>query len=1050
MSVQLITKYYADVEKTIRYGGTSKETAVRTAFQNLLNDYAQQQNLMLIAELEYKTASGKVVIPDGTLKDALRLDWGYWESKDSDDDLEQEIVKKFRKGYPQSNILFEDGQTAILYQKADRINQCSINDPERLHQLLMQFTTYTRAEVRDFRDAIERFKGDLPQVLDTLRGMIEAQTKTNTAFKAASQDFLELCQTVINADVVPEDVNEMLIQHILTEEIFTTVFDDKQFHTENNISKELQKLEKTFFTGSTKRNTLDAIKGYYQIIKARAAEIVNHSEKQMFLKIIYENFYKAYSPKHADRLGIVYTPDEIVKFMIESTDVLLHRHFHKTLGSKNVEILDPATGTGTFVCDLIDYLPEAALPYKYKNEIHCNEVAILPYYIANLNIEATYKQKMGVYEEFKNICFVDTLDNVHALQYKDKQEHLFAISVENANRVKRQNSKKISVIIGNPPYNAKQENYNYQNANRFYKTIDEHIRSTYVKEGKAQNQITLFDMYVRFVRWASDRIDANGIIAFVSNSSFIDALAFDGYRKCIADEFSEIHIVNLKGNARTSGERRRREGGNVFSDEIRVGVAVYFMVKKEKHTPFKVFYNEIGDYVKSPDKKTYLHNRSIKDLSFETIIPKQNNWLNLTDNDFDELMPLMDKAVKAKRDGAAIFKVFSSGLKSQRDDWVYDFSESCLREKMQFFVEVYSKTLTNPDLPEKHSIKWDSELDNYRERNIKVQFDDSKVTPCLYRPFVSNLLYFDTHLNGRTYQWFDLYSRTHKNLYIAVNSAGNTKGFHALASDRIIDLHCTGDSQCLSLYYFDADGQPVENITDWALKRFRGQYASNTITKQDIFYYVYGVLHNPGYRKKYAQNLKREFPRVPFYEDFKAWRDWGKRLMELHIGYETVTPYALKRIERGAGKKNNTPSRLCGIGPSQREGVTGEHTGSPLRGTAGHQLPEASGAAGTARPADVPKPRLKADKVKGIIEIDGETSLTGVPAAAWEYRLGNRSAVEWVLEQYKESKPKDPTIREQFHTYRFADYKEDVIALIGKVTAVSVETAGIVEQMADA
>lgn len=1012
MSVQSITRYYAEVENIRRYSGTTNEMAVRSAFQNLLNEYAQQQQLMLIGELEYKTATGKTVQPDGTLKDALRLDWGYWECKDEDDDLEVEIEKKFRKGYPSSNILFEDGTTAVLYQKAVRVDQCPMNDPERLHVLLSRFVNFTRAEVRDFRDAIDRFKGDLPQVVQTLREMIEQQGKANRAFQSARQDFLLICQTVINRDVVMDDVNEMLIQHILTEEIFTSVFDDQQFHQENNISKELQKLEKTFFTGKTKRQTLDSIKSYYQVIKARAAEIVNHTEKQKFLKVIYENFYKAYNPKGADRLGIVYTPDEIVKFMIESTDWLLDKHFGKTLGSKNVDILDPATGTGTFVCDLIEYLPRQSLEYKYKNEMHCNEVAILPYYIANLNIEATYKQKMGHYEEFKNICFVDTLDNTDALDYVHKQQHLFSISVENAERVKRQNKKKISVIIGNPPYNAKQENYNYQNANRFYSTIDDRIRATYVKEGKAQSQINLFDMYVRFLRWASDRLDKNGIISFVSNNSFIDALAFDGFRKCIAQEFSEIHIVNLKGNARTSGERRRRESGNVFSDEIRVGVAVYFIVKKESKATFKVYYNAIDDYVKSAEKKLYLHNRSIKDLSFREITPKKNNWLNLTDNDFDDLMPLMSKEVKGKKDGAAIFKVFSRGIATQRDEWVYDFSGKTLAEKMKFFVSIYAKTITNPDLPEKLAIKWDRELDKYRTRGIIKKYDTSKIVNALYRPYVSKAFYFDQHFNGMTYQWPDIYGS--ENLYLCVPGLSSPKEFHVIAASTIIDLNCLpAGCQCLALHR-----QNEDNITDWALKQFQSEYKDKKITKRDIFHYVYSVLHHPAYRKKYEQNLKREFPRVPLYEDFKQWRDWGKQLLGLHVSYEKAKPYVLKLQQIGdkmtSAKKSATPA---------------------------HQLPE------QALQLDAPKPRLKADKANGIIEIDEVTSLSGVPKEVWEYKLGNRSAVEWVLEQYKESKPKDPTIREKFNTYRFCDYKEHVIDLIKRVVTVSVETMKIIEQM---
>jgi predicted helicase len=1015
MSLQLISKYYSEVEKYKRFGGTSKESSISRAFENLLNEYALKQNLMLIPQLDYRTPRNKIVRPDGTLKDALRLDWGYWESKDSNDDLELEIEKKFKQDYPSSNILFEDGQTAILYQNGVLTDRCEIRDPDALHRIISRFTNFTRAEVRDFRDAIEKFKADLPQVLDTLRKMIEQQAKENKSFVIARETFLELCTNVINENVVLEDVNEMLIQHILTEEIFTTVFDDPQFHQENNISKELVKLEHTFFTGKTKRDTLEGVKGYYKIIKARADQIASHTEKQKFLKVVYENFYKAYNPLAADRLGIIYTPDEIVRFMIESTDFLLEKHFGKVLASKDVEILDPATGTGTFICDIIDHLPESSLKYKYQNEIHCNEIAILPYYIANLNIEATYKQKMGTYEEFKNICFVDTLDNTEALKKINKQG-LFSISTENAERVKRQNKKKISVIIGNPPYNAKQENYNFQNANRFYKYIDDRIRETYVKEGKAQNQIVLFDMYVRFLRWASDRIDKNGIVTFVSNNSFIDALAFDGFRKCIADEFSEIYIINLKGNARTSGERRRKEGGNVFSDEIRVGVSVYFIVKKDKSEGFKVFYNAIGDYVKSREKKLYLNENKISEISFEYIIPKKNNWINVADNDFDELIPIMDKAVKSKRDGQAIFKLFSNGIKSQRDDWVYDYSEQHLTDKINYFIDIYSKTLTDHNFNERHKIKWDRELDKYRERGIKLKFNKKNIIRCLYRPFDTRYFYFDGRLNAMPYQWPEIYIKENKNLYIVMNTTGNNKPFHLFSSNFVVDLHCTGDSQVLPLYYFDETGNPIENVTDWGMKQFKEHYKDKKISKEDIFYYVYAVLHNPEYRKKYEINLNREFPRIPFYEDFNKWRNWGKELMDLHINFEKAKPYNLKRIDikESKPKKNIAPA---------------------------NQLPELHN---NVKPA---KCRLKADKEKGNIELDDQTTLAGVPKAAWEYKLGNRSALEWILEQYKEYKPSDPTIAEKFNTYRFADYKEKVIDLLKRVCTVSIKTMEIIKEM---
>jgi predicted helicase len=1018
MSVQTISKYYTEIEKYIRFGGTSKESSIRRAFENLLNEYAQNQNLLLIAELDYRTPKGTTVSPDGTLKDALRLDWGYWESKDTDDDLEVEIEKKFKKGYPSSNILFEDTQTAILYQNGVEVERCKILDAEALHRVISRFTNFTRAEVRDFRDAIEKFKADLPQVLDTLRKMIDQQAKDNKPFVIARDAFLELCKHVINENVTLADVREMLIQHILTEEIFTTVFDDPQFHQENNISKELCKLEHTFFTGKIRRDALDSIKIYYQMIKTRAGEIASHTEKQKFLKVIYENFYKAYNPLAADRLGIIYTPDEIVRFMIESTDFLLHKHFGKLLSSKNVEILDPATGTGTFICDIIDHLPENDLKYKYQNEIHCNEIAILPYYIANLNIEATFKQKMGVYEEFKNICFVDTLDNTEALKKINKQG-LFSISLENAERVKRQNKKKISVIIGNPPYNAKQENYNFQNANRFYKYIDERIRQTYVKEGKAQNQIVLFDMYVRFIRWACDRIYQNGIIALITNRSYIDSMAFDGFRKCVEKEFSDIYIIDthsdVRENPKISGTKY-----NVFG--IQTGVAVIFLVKKADQKELaKISYSSLTDEQTRKEKLDYFASTDFKSIPFEAIRPdKKKNWVNLTDNDFDDLIPLMDKGTKSGLNANALFKKFSSGLETKKDEWTYDLALEHLENKMKYFVSIYQETQNNPNFKSKHLIKWDRELDRRLHSGTKKHYEPESIVKCLYRPFFTQWLYFDKHFNAVTFQWYDIFKKDKENLFIAMNGAGNSKPFHLTATNHIIDRHCTGDSQVLPLYYFDESDNLIDNITDWGLKQFQENYKNKKITKEDIFHYVYAVLHNPAYRKKYEMNLKREFPRIPFYDDFKQWSKWGKTLMDLHISFETAAPLNLKRIEKVPPKQKRP--KLLDVAPT-------------------NQLPESK------RAEHSPKPHLKADKEHGSIELDDQTTLTGVPKEAWEYKLGNRSALEWVLDQYKEYKPSDPTIAEKFNTYRFADYKEKVIDLLKRVCTVSVKTMEIIRQM---
>ncbi|MGB3189482.1 MAG: N-6 DNA methylase [Limnoraphis sp.] len=401
MSRLLVTQYQGEVEQIIRYGGSRKETSIRNAFERLLNEYCKPRNYLLIPELDFKTKFNTTVFPDGTVKDAIRLEHGWWESKDQYDHLDQEIEKKLEKGYPDENILFEDSQTAILIQHSREQLRVSMRDSQALDGLISTFVDYERPEVRDFRSAIAKFKEDIPHIIEALRQIITQQEASNTKFRERRNSFLEVCRQSINPEIEIFDIHEMLIQHILTEDIFTNIFHESQFHRENNIGREISEIVNTFFTGATRRNTLKSIEHYYAVIRRKSENIANHHEKQKFLKAVYENFYKAYNPKAADRLGIVYTPNEIVRFMIESADYLTHKHFGKLLSDPGVEILDPCTGTGTYVTELIEYLPADKLEHKYKHEIHCNEVAILPYYIANLNIEFTYQQKMGNMRSFK-------------------------------------------------------------------------------------------------------------------------------------------------------------------------------------------------------------------------------------------------------------------------------------------------------------------------------------------------------------------------------------------------------------------------------------------------------------------------------------------------------------------------------------------------------------------------------------------------------------------------------------------------------------------------
>lgn len=414
MSQTLIGQYLSQLALLRQVSGSRRESVLREAFKDLLKAMGRQHDLVFVPEYELDTATRERRYVDGALLHELRVPFGYWEAKDESDDLDAEIAAKFKRGYPQDNIIFEDGSKAVLIQRREEVMRCDVTDVAQLEKLLKLFFSFERAEIAGFRKAVEQFKTDLPAVLAALREMIERQQADNAAFRRAAAKFLKHAQEAINPSLTAADVREMLIQHVLTEEIFAKVFDDADFHRKNNVAHELYRLEETFFTGGLKKATLKGLEPYYAAIRAAAAQIGSHHEKQTFLKVIYENFYKVYNAKAADRLGVVYTPNEIVRFMIDGADWLCEQHFGKSLIERDVEILDPATGTGTFICELLEHFrgQPKKLERKYKEELHANEVAILPYYVANLNIEATYAAITGRYEEFANLCFVDTLDNV--------------------------------------------------------------------------------------------------------------------------------------------------------------------------------------------------------------------------------------------------------------------------------------------------------------------------------------------------------------------------------------------------------------------------------------------------------------------------------------------------------------------------------------------------------------------------------------------------------------------------------------------------------------
>jgi hypothetical protein len=410
--LQSIHKYRNALKKIIDFGGSLNETTIRRCFIGLVNDFAEDKNLTLVEELEYRTPQGSTIYPDGTLKDRFRLSYGYYEAKDPKDNLDREIEDKTRKYYPLINTIFENSITAVLYQNNLEAMRIDMSDDRQLEQLLNSFINFERQEIFQFHKAIEQFMTDLPNLVIWCRDEIDS-AKANDEFSKRTSVFLDQCQNEINPDFTYEDIREILIQHMLTDRLFSAVIQDADFIKENNIAKSIEEIVRTFFNREKRKQFEEKNKHFYNAITITASQIYDHHDKQDFLKMLYEEFYKSYNPKAADRMGVIYTPAPIVNFMVRVTDELLAKHFNTGLAEKDVTIIDPATGTGTFITELIEYIPPQKLKEKYLNELFANEVGILPYYVSNLNIEYIYWQKMNEYLEFPNISYTDTLDNAY-------------------------------------------------------------------------------------------------------------------------------------------------------------------------------------------------------------------------------------------------------------------------------------------------------------------------------------------------------------------------------------------------------------------------------------------------------------------------------------------------------------------------------------------------------------------------------------------------------------------------------------------------------------
>ena len=1010
---QKAVKSYYDALARYAEQNVDNELALRSAFQNLLDHTGRRFGWTLIPELS-DTAAGHRIQPDGTFRDEFLMRRGFWEAKDTHDDLEAEIQKKIKRGYPLSNIIFEDTRSAFLYQNGRQAMKVDLAAPRQLCDLLNAFFAYTEPAHEDFGRAIDDFKERVPELAQGLVAKIDEAHRDNRPFQEAFDRFFDMCRASLNPNLSRAAGDEMLVQHLLTARLIRKIFDNQDFCRRNVIAAEVEKVIDALVSRSFNRHAfLKSLDRFYLAIEQAAGTIESFTDKLHFLNVVYEQFFHGYSVKVADTHGIVYTPQEIVDFMCASVAEVLQSEFGKKLGDPGVNILDPCTGTGNFIVNLIGRIPKRSLPRMYREQLFANEIMLMPYYIAALNIEHAYFERTGEYEPFEGMCFVDTLDLAEA------EQGTFGFMTErNTERVERQRKAPITIIIGNPPYNVGQINENDNNKNRKYDVIEQRIQQTYAKDSAATNKNSLMDAYVKFFRWAGDRLEGReGIVCFISNNAFVTALAFDGFRKHLLHDFTSLYHLDLGGNVRK--RERGKSVSNVFG--IRVGVGITIAIRSRKYTEQGAYLHRIENTLPKQQKLRWLaRQQSAGRVDWHGISPDNaHTWLGPEHVDeFAGLMPIGTRAGKRSdpRDTKTVFHLYCRGLETTRDAWVYDFAEEPLKKKVLRFIEAYNteidrwKRAGTPRgidaflLYDDTKIKWSSRLKETFKRQIYGRFDQCQIRKSLYRPFAKQLVFFDSVLNHRQglfKKFFPVPKDEEENVAIAVTDIGyRAPAISALVTNCISDLHLCAPvdaHECFPFYTYDEDGSNRrENITDWALKKFREQYANKRITKWDIFYYVYGILHHPGYRQRYAENLKRQLPRIPFAPDFKAFRDVGKELAHWHLDYEQIEPYELEWLET--------------------EGV-------PLS-------------------CRVEKMRLAKDKT--TLKVNDSLTLAGIPPEVFDYRLGNRSGLDWVIDQYRIKTDKRSGITSDPNR---ADDPEYIVRLIGQVVRVSIESVRIISEL---
>jgi predicted helicase len=882
----------------------------------------------------------------------------------------------------------------------------------------------------------EDWAKDIAQIAERHVTRIQAlldnnNTKLETEFDA----FLLGLRGNLNDSISRDDAIEMLAQHLITKPVFDALFEDYSFATENPVSQVMERMLEALDEHALDRE-LETLDKFYESVRMRASGIDNAEGKQRIIIELYEKFFKNAFPRVAEKLGIVYTPIEVVDYILTSVQAVLKSEFNTDLSTEGVHVLDPFTGTGTFIARLIQsgLIDPKAIERKYRKELHANELVLLAYYIAAINIEATYHGVHGgKYEPFDGIVLTDTFQMFEDGDADDKL--IFPINNE---RVEAQKKAPIRVIVGNPPYSVGQGSENEGNKNVVYPTLDGRIRKTYTEHSVGANLNSLYDSYIRAFRWASDRIGDHGVIAFVTNGSWIDGSATDGFRKSVGSEFSSIWVFNLRGNARTSGEARRKEKGNVFGEGSRTPVAITILVRKQGHQgQAKIYYQDIGDYLNREEKLAIIDTqKSVAAGVWERLTPNDSgDWVNQRDEKFNTYQVLGDKKDKSAR---PMFETYSLGLKTQRDAWMINSSQSELASNAERMIGEFNRLnsefgqwcatngrqrddmaveeFTNKNNDESR-INWTVSLKGDLRKGKTLEFDESKIVTTMYRPFFKQRLYFDRRLNERVYQLPKVFpTADSENIGISINVADPRKPFGAFITRVVPSLTLSDPGQYFPLDVYEESSveeslfgneeshgfKQHDGITDFTLTRYQKQFGGE-LSKEDVFYFVYGLLHSREYIDRYEADLSKMIPRIPLVKDFWGFSKAGRNLAEWHLDYETVEPWEL-------------------------EG-----------------LPPAKASAASLRVEKMKFAKSAGDHPKSAIIVNSKYTLAGIPEDAYRYTVNGKSAIEWLIDRYQVKTDKASGILNDPNLY--SDDPRYIIDLVARMVRVSVESVAIIESL---